>query len=376
MTETDPSRFEQSSREIDRLLRHAMDLTRQPGNPDGAVDAWQAAVDHPCAWHHLDQADLYDELHQALRRAGRWDDAIAARRASIDAGYQSRPDPEADIAEILIDAGRHEEAAVLYDQLRQRDPDDVWLYNSAAYSSIGVDNDRALRWVLDGIEVAIATGDHDQILPQLLDFTHTIWNNLNRQPDQRLLDRITAFQADWSRPAPRPWPSTETPRADPHTPCAHCGYHPDHPPELALAAPPAVPTTTPTARRETAHVAVAWFPLDAYVEATQRWPSFDGYDADGDHQTYNRRIEANTKALAAIHGHNPSIAPLTISELIDYATEHDHDPGTGAARAALAAEMARTGRAIAWPPGRNEPCWCRSGRKYKKCCGPAISRPG
>jgi hypothetical protein len=21
-----------------------------------------------------------------------------------------------------------------------------------------------------------------------------------------------------------------------------------------------------------------------------------------------------------------------------------------------------------WPPGRNEPCWCRSGQKYKRCC--------
>lgn len=22
-----------------------------------------------------------------------------------------------------------------------------------------------------------------------------------------------------------------------------------------------------------------------------------------------------------------------------------------------------------WPPGRNEPCWCGSERKYKRCCG-------
>ncbi|WP_408997352.1 SEC-C metal-binding domain-containing protein [Streptomyces acidiscabies] len=22
-----------------------------------------------------------------------------------------------------------------------------------------------------------------------------------------------------------------------------------------------------------------------------------------------------------------------------------------------------------WPPPRNGPCWCDSGRKYKKCCG-------
>ncbi|MEV6140612.1 SEC-C metal-binding domain-containing protein [Nocardia sp. NPDC051990] len=24
-----------------------------------------------------------------------------------------------------------------------------------------------------------------------------------------------------------------------------------------------------------------------------------------------------------------------------------------------------------WPPPRNAPCWCGSGRKYKKCCGTA-----
>jgi uncharacterized protein YecA (UPF0149 family) len=27
-----------------------------------------------------------------------------------------------------------------------------------------------------------------------------------------------------------------------------------------------------------------------------------------------------------------------------------------------------------WPPGRNEPCWCGSGRKYKKCCGSPSNR--
>ncbi|GIH26407.1 hypothetical protein Aph01nite_47170 [Acrocarpospora phusangensis] len=27
---------------------------------------------------------------------------------------------------------------------------------------------------------------------------------------------------------------------------------------------------------------------------------------------------------------------------------------------------------LAWPPGRNEPCWCGGGRKYKKCCGSPV----
>jgi SEC-C motif len=46
------------------------------------------------------------------------------------------------------------------------------------------------------------------------------------------------------------------------------------------------------------------------------------------------------------------------------------------------------GRRVQWPPARNQPCWCGSGVKYKKCCGgplpvaepmparPALSRYG
>jgi uncharacterized protein YecA (UPF0149 family) len=40
------------------------------------------------------------------------------------------------------------------------------------------------------------------------------------------------------------------------------------------------------------------------------------------------------------------------------------------ARAEYAAHLAANADpgVIAWPPGRNQPCWCGSGRKYKKCC--------
>ncbi|WP_396451764.1 SEC-C metal-binding domain-containing protein [Actinomadura sp.] len=27
-----------------------------------------------------------------------------------------------------------------------------------------------------------------------------------------------------------------------------------------------------------------------------------------------------------------------------------------------------------WPPERNDPCWCDSGRKYNKCCGSPANR--
>ena len=68
------------------------------------------------------------------------------------------------------------------------------------------------------------------------------------------------------------------------------------------------------------------------------------------------------------------VAPMEVDCLIRYAEEHGYDPGSGEARSAYAAELAREGRALRLPPGRNDRCWCGSGRKYRVCCG-TVSRP-
>ncbi|WP_406693168.1 SEC-C metal-binding domain-containing protein [Saccharopolyspora sp. ID03-671] len=46
-----------------------------------------------------------------------------------------------------------------------------------------------------------------------------------------------------------------------------------------------------------------------------------------------------------------------------------HRPGRprGPGRLRLRGGPRRSG--LPWPPGRNDTCWCGSGRKYKKCCG-------
>lgn len=53
--------------------------------------------------------------------------------------------------------------------------------------------------------------------------------------------------------------------------------------------------------------------------------------------------------------------------------------GLAAKERLLALESSRSSTATAergaWPPGRNDPCWCGSGRKHKKCCGaPGVPR--
>ena len=65
----------------------------------------------------------------------------------------------------------------------------------------------------------------------------------------------------------------------------------------------------------------------------------------------------------------PSVAAMEVEALVEFAAEQDLDPGSGAARSRFAAVLGARGDAALWPPGRNEACWCRSGRKYKRCCG-------
>ena len=124
---------EESWRQI-RVLTDRAEQAMSDRRPDEAVDRWRAVLAHPCGHHQVAAYEILDEIHRAFREAGHYDDAIAAKREAIAAGYRSVPDPEADIAECLLDAGRIEEAAALFATLRERDPEEVWLYNAAAYS--------------------------------------------------------------------------------------------------------------------------------------------------------------------------------------------------------------------------------------------------
>lgn len=354
-------------------LRHIDDLedrireARDAGDRETELAAYRELAAHPCTRHELDLAQIHDEIHQLLRKLRRYDEAIEAKRAAIDAGYRSYPDPEADIAETLVAAGRRDEADALYAALRQRDPEDVWLYNSAAFAYQEVDDREALRWLLDGIEVAIETGDPDQVIGQLLDLTEDAWDRLGETRDAELVTRVKAFQKNWRRPPHRRQFASEPAWWEKLDRCGHCGFDPDRPPPEADI--PGWPLEPIESRDEVA-LSLAWFPPDEWAEARQRWPELRE-NMPEDHTEYSHHIEAQLKRYAPLFpGDSPSVSPLTVEELVS--TEGDR-AGTGEARSRLAAELARTDRALRWPPGRNQPCWCGSGQKYKKCCGPVAA---
>ena len=109
--------IDESWRQIQALIDRA-EQAMADGRPDEAVDRWRAVLDHPCAHHQLAAYEILDEIHRAYRETGHYEDAIAAKREAIEAGFRSVPDPEADIAECLLDAGQIEEADELFATLR------------------------------------------------------------------------------------------------------------------------------------------------------------------------------------------------------------------------------------------------------------------
>ncbi len=49
--------------------------------------------------------------------------------------------------------------------------------------------------------------------------------------------------------------------------------------------------------------------------------------------------------------------------------DEGYDPADRRSRGTFIELERDAGPGRGWPPGRNEPCWCGSERKYKRCCG-------
>ncbi|MDT2009927.1 hypothetical protein FXW78_51060 [Rhodococcus opacus] len=81
-------------------------------------------------------------------------------------------------------------------------------------------------------------------------------------------------------------------------------------------------------------------------------------DRDGPHRC--RGIRASRLGLCA----------GSVDGLVEFADRENLDPADEATCEDYAEHAAALAPKCAWPPGRNEPCWCGSARKYKKCCFP------
>jgi tetratricopeptide (TPR) repeat protein len=116
-------------------------------------------------------------------------------------------------------------------------------------------------------------------------------------------------------------------------------------------------------------VATPYFPAGEFEAALDAWPSFaDDWREDG-HAAYALELDRRMRAIAPGAPRHPVVAPLTVARVEELAAANEFPADAAEARARAAYEVAQEGGALAWPPGRNDPCWCGSGKKYKKCCG-------
>jgi hypothetical protein len=124
-----------------------------------------------------------------------------------------------------------------------------------------------------------------------------------------------------------------------------------------------------------AFAATAWFPPAQFAEALRRWPHLRDRWGTDQYPVYARVVQGELLDAARMLGERPVLAPINVDELVSYATGIGADPADSTARTMFAADLARRELVRAWPPTRNEPCWCGSGRKYKKCCDTVATDP-
>lgn len=91
---------------------------------------------------------------------------------------------------------------------------------------------------------------------------------------------------------------------------------------------------------------------------------------DLDPDTYFQATERAWRDMAEQGLPRLELVPTHLDEYLRYVAEHDLDARDQQTRLNYVQWSIREGApTIDWPPPRNAPCWCGSGRKYKKCCG-------
>jgi tetratricopeptide (TPR) repeat protein len=372
---------------LDRELEAT--LGARPRDPAACADALERAAfacrTDPAAAERWVEAELLDELVNCYEALGRYDEAITVMRRALQVGWSGQPDGRCRIAELLMRDGRVEQATEIWEQVRVDTPDDVWLYNNAGleYADIG-DHDTALRWLTQGLQLAIATNDPEGLVDQLADLRADSLAELGLPDDDELQQQAASFVPDPTprhhRPIrdprrPSPTDRTQTPPALFAQPLSERVGSPRASAE-PNAAPsfPARPSAPTTAATPPIALALAWFPAADYPQALTRWPELTTEGAAKgakDHTDYNRALQRTLQDYTAAGAGRLFIAPLHIEPYLDWCTQQERDPALPGSRANYAASLAhqRDPSLIAWPPERNQRCWCESGRKYKQCCG-------
>ena len=122
-----------------------------------------------------------------------------------------------------------------------------------------------------------------------------------------------------------------------------------------------------SAAAEPADDLLLW-PRAEFDRMVAQWPTLSqAYGRTWDE--HRSRLERELVRLVGIGRTGLSLLVGSVAGLIDYAGR-EAEPTDPKTRAGYARQLAAGSGQINWPPERNEPCWCGSGSKYKKCCLP------
>jgi len=325
-----------------QVIERELHVARKRDDNDARVRLITHALRMPEAGPH--RADYLDELAYAYQQLGRYDDAIDAMRQAMAAGWDGQlddhPSAQALIADLLLRAGRTDEADEAWPQAQRENPHDPWLHQTAgcAHADVGL-HANALRWPTTGLELALTAGEDGDMIWLLTSERAQALDALGHAPDdlqlraEELVDRQE---------------QEEQARID--------AFHRDR------------ATNQPVAPRR-ASIGLAWFPPSEYEQALATWPSFAEDYEHGPYAAYCARLELLLRNLKAQGVPRLALTPIAIDDYLAWCTEDDRDPEQSDSRASYATELLEHGDTIKpWPPQRNEPCWCGTGRKYKKCC--------
>lgn len=94
------------------------------------------------------------------------------------------PDGRCEIARVLLEAGRHDEADARWRELWAADPEEQWTLNAGglSYHEAGRDEE-AIKWLGEGLRLALADDDPLRIVDQMSDARRLSLRRLGREPD-------------------------------------------------------------------------------------------------------------------------------------------------------------------------------------------------
>lgn len=120
-------------------------------------------------------------------------------------------------------------------------------------------------------------------------------------------------------------------------------------------------------RYSTAALSVFW-PAAEYAKLTARWPHLAAEVGE----TWDEHRHSVERHCATIEraGHVVKQLPGSVEGLAAFVAARGGAEPAAPDLAAYPDLRTVTVPMTAWPPERTAPCWCGSGRKYKRCCRP------